>query len=260
MRISRYRAIFAHGAVKPGGRSGALCARRRLGRARGLHSPDPVRRRARDPATGPQRSDPDPHDARSDLRPDDRHGSGASLDLFLGRQSRAWARCTACATPSSKAGRNRSKSWNTAMPPWPTPTKRAPRDCRARYFAAIAAPTCPASIRRSSSSPARSPARHWRAYPRCGPTSRIIHAQKADREGNVLIEGIVGVQKEAVLAAQRAVVTVEEMVDDFGPRSSNAVILPSWTYRRSGACARRRAALVRARLLRARQRVLHRLG
>jgi glutaconate CoA-transferase subunit A len=44
----------------------------------------------------------------------------------------------------------------------------------------------------------------------------------------VLIEGIVGVQKEAVLAARRAVVTVEEVVDDFGPRSSNAVILPAW--------------------------------
>jgi glutaconate CoA-transferase subunit A len=61
------------------------------------------------------------------------------------------------------------------------------------------------------------------------PDVTIIHAQKADREGNVLIEGIVGVQKEAVLAAHRAVVTVEEVVDDFGPRSANAVILPSWT-------------------------------
>ncbi len=61
------------------------------------------------------------------------------------------------------------------------------------------------------------------------PDVTIIHAQKADREGNVLIEGIIGVQKEAVLAARRSVVTVEEAVDDFGPRSMNAVILPSWT-------------------------------
>jgi glutaconate CoA-transferase subunit A len=45
----------------------------------------------------------------------------------------------------------------------------------------------------------------------------------------VLIEGIVGVQKEAVLAARRALVTVEEIVEEFGPRSPNAVILPSWT-------------------------------
>ncbi len=67
------------------------------------------------------------------------------------------------------------------------------------------------------------------AVPAIRPDVAIIHAQKADREGNVLIEGIIGVQKEAVLAAKRAVVTVEECVDDFGPRSPNAVILPSWT-------------------------------
>jgi glutaconate CoA-transferase subunit A len=57
----------------------------------------------------------------------------------------------------------------------------------------------------------------------------IIHAQRADRAGNVLIEGIVGVQKEAVLAARRSIVTVEEIVEDFGARSANAVILPHWT-------------------------------
>ena len=57
----------------------------------------------------------------------------------------------------------------------------------------------------------------------------MIHALKADRAGNVLIEGIVGVQKEAVLAAKRSLVTVEEIVEDFGERSANAVILPSWT-------------------------------
>jgi glutaconate CoA-transferase subunit A len=51
----------------------------------------------------------------------------------------------------------------------------------------------------------------------------------ADRAGNVMLEGIVGVQKEAVLAAKRSIVTVEEIVDDFGERSANAVILPSWT-------------------------------
>ena len=59
--------------------------------------------------------------------------------------------------------------------------------------------------------------------------SAIIHAQKADRAGNVLLEGIVGVQKEAVLAAKRSLVTVEEIVDDLGPRSFNACILPHWT-------------------------------
>jgi glutaconate CoA-transferase subunit A len=65
--------------------------------------------------------------------------------------------------------------------------------------------------------------------PALRPDVAIIHALRADRDGNVLLEGIVGVQKEAVLAARRAIVTVEEQVDDFGPRSSNAVILPAWT-------------------------------
>ena len=67
------------------------------------------------------------------------------------------------------------------------------------------------------------------AVPSIRPDVAIVHAQRADRAGNVMIEGIVGVQKEAVLAAKRAIVTVEEIVDDFGPRSMNAVILPSWT-------------------------------
>ncbi|MGO4737829.1 CoA transferase subunit A [Bosea sp. 2KB_26] len=64
--------------------------------------------------------------------------------------------------------------------------------------------------------------------PAIRPDAAVIHAQKADREGNVLLEGIVGVQKEAVLAAKRSLVTVEEFVEDFGPRNANAVILPSW--------------------------------
>jgi glutaconate CoA-transferase subunit A len=66
--------------------------------------------------------------------------------------------------------------------------------------------------------------------PALRPDVAIIHAAlRADRDGNVLLEGIVGVQKEAVLAAKRSIVTVEEVVDDFGSRSSNAVILPAWT-------------------------------
>jgi glutaconate CoA-transferase subunit A len=45
----------------------------------------------------------------------------------------------------------------------------------------------------------------------------------------VLLEGIIGVQKEAVLAARKAIVTVEEVVDRFECLGTNAVILPSWT-------------------------------
>jgi glutaconate CoA-transferase, subunit A len=67
------------------------------------------------------------------------------------------------------------------------------------------------------------------ASPAIRPDVTVIHAQKADRKGNVLLWGIVGVQKEAVLAANRAIVTVEEIVDDLGVDSAhNAVILPHW--------------------------------
>jgi glutaconate CoA-transferase subunit A len=65
--------------------------------------------------------------------------------------------------------------------------------------------------------------------PALRPDVAIIHALRADRDGNVLIEGIIGVQKEAVLAAKRSIVTVEEVVDQLGERSKNAVILPGWT-------------------------------
>ena len=67
------------------------------------------------------------------------------------------------------------------------------------------------------------------AVPAIRPDVTFIHAQKADRKGNVLIEGIVGVQKEAVLAARRAVVTVEEIVDDFDDLHPNLCVLPHWT-------------------------------
>jgi glutaconate CoA-transferase subunit A len=65
------------------------------------------------------------------------------------------------------------------------------------------------------------------AIPAIRPDVAVIHAQKADRLGNVLIWGIIGVQKEAVLASKRALVTVEEIVDRLEP-PPNACVLPSW--------------------------------
>jgi glutaconate CoA-transferase, subunit A len=67
------------------------------------------------------------------------------------------------------------------------------------------------------------------AVPALRPDVTVIHAQKADRHGNVLIEGIVGVQKPAFLAAKRGVVTVEEVVDSLGQNHPNVCILPHWT-------------------------------
>jgi glutaconate CoA-transferase, subunit A len=59
------------------------------------------------------------------------------------------------------------------------------------------------------------------------PDVSIIHAQRADRAGNVQLWGIVGVQKEAVLAAKRSIVTVEEIVDELEP-TPGAVVIPHW--------------------------------
>jgi glutaconate CoA-transferase subunit A len=65
------------------------------------------------------------------------------------------------------------------------------------------------------------------AVPAIRPDVTIIHAQKADRRGNVQMWGVVGVQKEAVLAAKRSIVTVEEIVDDL-LAPPNAIVLPTW--------------------------------
>src|SRR6202011_821493 len=59
------------------------------------------------------------------------------------------------------------------------------------------------------------------------PDVAVIHAQRADRHGNVQIWGIVGVQKEAILAARRSLVTVEEIVDALDPRPGD-VVLPAF--------------------------------
>jgi glutaconate CoA-transferase subunit A len=67
------------------------------------------------------------------------------------------------------------------------------------------------------------------AVPAHRPDVTVIHAQKASRKGDVLIEGIIGVQKEAALAAKRVVVTVEEVGEDFAGLHPNLCILPHWT-------------------------------
>jgi glutaconate CoA-transferase, subunit A len=66
------------------------------------------------------------------------------------------------------------------------------------------------------------------AVPALNPDVSVIHAQQADRRGNVGLWGISGVQKEAVLAARASIVTVEEIVDRLEPRFPNWVMIPSW--------------------------------
>ncbi|MEQ1572853.1 MAG: CoA-transferase [Vicinamibacterales bacterium] len=68
------------------------------------------------------------------------------------------------------------------------------------------------------------------ALPAIRPDVGVIHAQKADRKGNVLLWGVTGVQKEVVLASKRAIVTVEEIVDTLEAPANvpNPVVLPHW--------------------------------
>jgi glutaconate CoA-transferase subunit A len=65
------------------------------------------------------------------------------------------------------------------------------------------------------------------AVPALRPDVGIVHAQQADRKGNVQLWGIVGIQKEVVLAAERSLVTVEEVVDELEPRPGS-ITIPTW--------------------------------
>jgi glutaconate CoA-transferase, subunit A len=77
------------------------------------------------------------------------------------------------------------------------------------------------------------------AVPAHRPDVGIVHAQQADRDGNVQLWGITGVQKEVVLASTRSLVTVEEIVDELEPRPGG-VVIPAWVID-AVACAPRGA-------------------
>jgi glutaconate CoA-transferase subunit A len=65
------------------------------------------------------------------------------------------------------------------------------------------------------------------ALPAITPDVTVLHAQRADREGNVWLRGIVGASREAAMAARTLVVTVEEVVDDLAA-PMNAFVIPAW--------------------------------
>ncbi|HVR80039.1 MAG TPA: CoA-transferase [Acidimicrobiia bacterium] len=67
------------------------------------------------------------------------------------------------------------------------------------------------------------------AVPALNPDVAVIHAQQADRRGNVGLWGITGVQREAALAASTVIVTVEEIVDELAGNGPNQAVLPHWT-------------------------------
>ncbi|MET0892099.1 MAG: CoA-transferase [Pseudoxanthomonas sp.] len=65
------------------------------------------------------------------------------------------------------------------------------------------------------------------AVPAINPDVTFLHAQVADRQGNVAVAGIIGAAREAALAAKLLVVTVEEIVDCLPP-AMNGLLLPHW--------------------------------
>ena len=65
------------------------------------------------------------------------------------------------------------------------------------------------------------------AVPALTPDVTVVHAQRADHDGNVQICGLVGIQKEALLAAKATIVTVEQIVDELPP-TPGAIVIPGW--------------------------------
>jgi glutaconate CoA-transferase subunit A len=65
------------------------------------------------------------------------------------------------------------------------------------------------------------------AVPALHPDVTIVHAQRADANGNAQIWGLLGVQKEAAFAAKRVIVVVEELVDEQIVRADpNRTVIP----------------------------------
>jgi glutaconate CoA-transferase subunit A len=59
------------------------------------------------------------------------------------------------------------------------------------------------------------------------PDVTILHAQRADKNGNVQFWGVSGIQKEAALAASKVIITVEEIAERLEPMPGG-IVIPSW--------------------------------
>ena len=65
------------------------------------------------------------------------------------------------------------------------------------------------------------------AVPALNPDTAIIHAQRADEDGNAQIWGLLGVQKEAAFASRNTIVVAEEIVSERVIRSDpNRTLIP----------------------------------
>lgn len=64
--------------------------------------------------------------------------------------------------------------------------------------------------------------------PPINPDVAILHAQRADAKGNVQIWGLTGIQQQVAYAADKVIVTVEELVaDEIVTSDPNRTLLPS---------------------------------
>ncbi len=64
--------------------------------------------------------------------------------------------------------------------------------------------------------------------PALNPDVTIVHAQRADAQGNTQIWGLLGVQKEAAFASRRVIVVVEELVGESVIRADpNRTVIPA---------------------------------
>jgi glutaconate CoA-transferase, subunit A len=65
------------------------------------------------------------------------------------------------------------------------------------------------------------------AVPPLKPDVTVVHAQRADADGNTQMWGLLGCQKEAAFAAERVIVVVEQLVDEAVIRSDpNRTVIP----------------------------------
>ena len=65
--------------------------------------------------------------------------------------------------------------------------------------------------------------------PALNPDVAIVHVQRADAEGNAHVWGIIGEQKEAAFAANRVILSAEEIVDEAIIRSDpNRTLIPGF--------------------------------
>ena len=97
--------------------------------------------------------------------------------------------------------------------------------------------------------------------PPINPDVTIVHAQRADREGNAHLWGLLGAQKEAAFAGRKVIVVAEEIVDDTVIRTDpNRTLIPGLIVDAVVHEPYRRSPLLCAGLLRSRQRVLPAVG